>query len=191
MRSAAHSDKRSPNSSSSHKGLVLASLAILLVVAFLTITRKDVTEIRAAHLEAQVLIVAPPSVPASALLEAVRARVAHGPARFFLLIPNPSEHAELTDAQRARHHADGEQILSTALPMLNAASGAASEGTVSHRHDPMDAIEETLRDGDFHEIILSVLPHGISQWLHTDLPHRISHLGLPVTTVVADATAPV
>ncbi len=55
----------------------------------------------------------------------------------------------------------------------------------------MDAIEETLHDGDFHEIILSTLPHGISRWLHTDLPHRLSHLGLPVTTVTAEGRTPV
>jgi hypothetical protein len=53
----------------------------------------------------------------------------------------------------------------------------------------MDAVEETLRDGDFHEVIVSTLPHGISHWLHTDLPSRVAHLGLPVTTVVA-ASAP-
>jgi hypothetical protein len=49
----------------------------------------------------------------------------------------------------------------------------------------MDAIEETLRDGDFHEIILSTLPHGVSRWLHADLPRRVAHLGLPVTVVTA------
>ena len=58
---------------------------------------------------------------------------------------------------------------------------------MSIRHDPMDAIEETLHDGDFHEVIVSTLPHGISRWLHADLPRRIAHLGLPVTTVTAPA----
>jgi hypothetical protein len=58
----------------------------------------------------------------------------------------------------------------------------ASERTLSI---PMDAIEETLRDGDFHEIILSTLPHGVSRSLHVDVPHRVAHLGLPLATVVA------
>jgi hypothetical protein len=53
----------------------------------------------------------------------------------------------------------------------------------------MDAVEDTLRGGDFHEVIVSTLPHGVSHWLHTDLPSRVAHLGLPVTTVVA-ASAP-
>jgi hypothetical protein len=59
------------------------------------------------------------------------------------------------------------------------------DGSVSARHDPMDAIEEALHDGDFDEIILSTLPRGVSRWLHLDLPHRVGHLGLPLTTVVA------
>jgi hypothetical protein len=49
----------------------------------------------------------------------------------------------------------------------------------------MDAIEEALHDGDYDEIILSTLPRGVSAWLHIDLPHRVAHLGLPLTTVVA------
>jgi hypothetical protein len=62
-------------------------------------------------------------------------------------------------------------------------------GSVSSRHDPFDAIEEALRDGEFHEVILSTLPHQISQWLHADLPHRLAHLQLPVTTVTAEKHA--
>jgi hypothetical protein len=69
--------------------------------------------------------------------------------------------------------------------LVEEASGGAADGSVSYRHDPMDAIEETLRDGDFHEIILSTLPHSVSRWLHVDLPHRVAHLGLPLTTVIA------
>jgi hypothetical protein len=60
---------------------------------------------------------------------------------------------------------------------------------VSIRHDPMDAIEEALRGGDFHEVIVSTLPRGVSHWLHTGLPERVAHLGLPVTTVTAASRA--
>ncbi len=35
----------------------------------------------------------------------------------------------------------------------------------------------------FDEIILATAPHDIEAWLHIDLPHRVAHLGLPVTTV--------
>jgi uncharacterized membrane-anchored protein len=171
---------------------VIFLVAILVVVVFLSITRKDATETTAleAAPHAQVLVVARTTAATPALLDAVRARAARGPTRFHLLIPNPSAQAELTDAERERHHIEGEHLLELALPLIDQAAGTPTEGSVSIRHDPMDAIEETLRDGDFHEVIVSTLPHGVSRWLHTDLPSRVAHLGLPVTTVVATRRAP-
>jgi uncharacterized membrane-anchored protein len=177
---------------------IIFLLAILVVVVFLQITRKDATEAQVAEMraaaaasrsKAQVLVVARTTAPTPALLDAIRARVAQGPASFFLLVPNPAEHAELTDAERDRHFQEGEQILQLALPLIDQAAGTHAHGAVSTRHDPMDAIEETLREGDFHEVIVSTLPHGISRWLHTDLPSRVAHLGLPVTTVTAAGRA--
>jgi hypothetical protein len=166
---------------------VIFLVAILVVVVFLSITRKDATEAQAreAASHAQVLVVARTTSATPALLDAIRERVARGPARFHLLIPNPADHAELTDAERGRHHSEGEQLLEQALPLIEQVAGTPAQGSVSIRHDPMDAIEETLREGDFHEVIVSTLPHGVSHWLHTDLPRRVAHLGLPVTTVVA------
>ena len=58
---------------------------------------------------------------------------------------------------------EAEQVLESALPLLEQAAGGAVEGSVSTRHDPMDVIEEALHDGDFHEVILSTLPHHISR----------------------------
>jgi uncharacterized membrane-anchored protein len=159
--------------------------AILLVVSFLTVTRKDATEARV-QTHAQVLVVAGKLTAATpGLLAAIRERAAAGPASFHLLVPNPAEHAELTDAERAHRHEEGEHALALALPLIDEAAGTRADGSVSIRHDPMDAIEEALRSGDFHEIILSTLPHHVSRWLHVDLPARVEHLGLPVTTVVA------
>jgi uncharacterized membrane-anchored protein len=161
--------------------------AILVVVAYLSVTRKDATEVRlhAASTTADVLVVAHETAPTPALLAAVRKRAAAGSARFHLLVPNLAEHAELTEAEREHRHADGERMLALALPLVQDAAAGAAEGSVSYRHDPMDAVEEALRDGDFHEIILSTLPHNVSHWLHVDLPRRIAHLGLPLTTVIA------
>src|SRR4051812_3258740 len=161
--------------------------AITIVVVFLSVTRKDATEARALPLEphAQILVVAHRTAATPALLEAIRERANHGPASFHLLVPNPAEHAELTDAERQQAHTEGEHVLELALPLIDEAAGTHAEGSVSIRHDPMDAIEETVAAGDFHEIILSTLPHTVSHWLHVDLPHRLEHLGLPVTTVTA------
>jgi uncharacterized membrane-anchored protein len=167
-------------------------VAILIVVGFLSVTRKDVTEARLhpSTTTAEVLVVAHETAPTPALLDVVRERVATGPARFHLLVPNLAEHAEVTEAEREHRHADGERMLALALPLIEDAAGGPAEGSVSYRHDPMDAIEEVLRDGDFHEIILSTLPHGVSRWLHVDLPHRLAHLGLPLTTVIAKERMP-
>ena len=161
--------------------------AIVVVVAFLSITRRDVAgaEVDPAEAPADVLVVAHKTAATPALLEAIRARAARGPARFHLLVPNPAGHAELSDAERSRHHDEGEHVLALALPLIDEASGGTSTGSVSLRHDPMDAVEEALQAGAFHEIILSTLPRSVSRWLHVDLPHRLSHTGLPVTTVTA------
>ena len=167
--------------------------AILLVVAYLSITRKDVTPAAETHLQAstaQVLVVAHKTAATPALLAAVRERAAAGPAQFHLLVPNPAEHAELTEAERRQKHTEGEHVLALALPLIDQAAGTHADGAVSIRHDPMDAIEETLNEGDFHEIILSTLPRSVSRWLHVDLPSRVAHLGLPVKTVIAEERAP-
>jgi len=173
---------------------VIFLAAIVATVVFLTLTRRDVTRAQAGTLVtpagavADVLVVGGWTAATPALLEAIRRRAALSPARFHLLVPNPSEHAEVTESERRRHHAEGEQVLALALPLIEEAASAPADGSVSIRHDPMDAIEETLRDGAFDEIILATMPHGVSRWLHLDLPHRVSHLGLPVTTIVASGT---
>jgi hypothetical protein len=89
---------------------------------------------------------------------------------------------------RGHEVSEGEQMLALALPLIDEASRGTAHGCVSSRHDPMDAIEELLHDrGEFDELIISTLPPGVSRWLHADLPHRVRHLGLPVTMVIATA----
>jgi hypothetical protein len=134
---------------------------------------------------AHVLVVAHKTAATPALLETVRQRAARGPCFFHLLVPSPApEGWRRPEAQRASAAA-GEQVLALALPLLEEAGHRPVTGSVSARHDPMDAIEETLYGGDFDEIILSTLPRSVSRWLHVDLPRRVAHLGLPVTTVIA------
>ena len=163
--------------------------AIVAAVAFLSMTRRDVTEIAqySGEPHAQVLIVANRTAATPPLVEAVRRRAESAAATFHLLVPNAAPHAEITDAERRRHHLEAEDVLELALPQLELAAGGRVEGSVSSRHDPMDAIEEALHDGEFDEVILSTLPRHVSRWLHDDLPSRIEHLGLRVTTVIAPA----
>jgi hypothetical protein len=138
---------------------------------------------------AHVLVVAHRTAATPGLLEAVRARAERGPARFHLLVPNPAAHAELTELERNQHYNEGELVLALALPLIEEAAGGPADGSVSIRHDPMDAVEDALRTWEFDEIIVSTLPRHVSRWLHVDLPHRVAHLGLPVTTVIARGRA--
>ena len=78
---------------------------------------------------------------------------------------------------------EAEQALLRALPDLETAAGGPVIGSVSVRHDPMDAIEETIFTEPVDEIMLAVPEHHVSTWLHQDLPHRLQHYGLPVAMV--------
>ena len=135
---------------------------------------------------ARVLVVTDRTAATPALLAAIRDRVRLGPAQFRVLVPNPAPaewhpfHPERRDKVE-----DAERVLMRVLPKLQDAADDAVRGRISVRHDPMAAIEEMLHDEPFDEIILSIAArHHFERWLHLDLPHRIAHLGLPVTTIV-------
>jgi hypothetical protein len=133
---------------------------------------------------ARVLIVAIPSQLSSpGLIDAVSARAAAGAAEFSLVVPDPAEHAVVTARQRREARARGRTLLRDALPVLSEAAGFPVDGSVSMRHDPMDAIEEILWREPFDEILLAITHHRFAERLHLDLPRRVVHLGLPVTTV--------
>lgn len=135
---------------------------------------------------AHVLVVANKTAATPALLAAVRERGARGSADFHLLVPNPAVGGWRPSDIAHPDVSEGEQVLALALPLLRGATSCTVTGSVSVRHDPMDAIEDALGTGSFDEIILSTLPHHVSMWLHVDLPRRVEHFELPVTTVYAD-----
>jgi hypothetical protein len=135
---------------------------------------------------AHVLVVAHKTATTQALLDAIIDRAQRGPVFFHLLVPNPTS-ADWSPARARQAHTEAEQVLERALPVIEAAARHPTTGSVSLRHDPMDAIEEAIFAGDFDEIILSTLPHSVSRWLHLDLPRRVAHLGLPLTTVIAES----
>jgi uncharacterized membrane-anchored protein len=131
-----------------------------------------------------VLVVTDRTAATPELLAAIRERVARGPIHARLLVPNPAP-AEWHPGHPERHDKvdAARRVLEAALPPIEETVGGAVGGYVSIRHDPMDAIEETLHDEPFDELIIATTPHHIEGWLHIDLPHRASRLGLPVTSV--------
>src|SRR3954465_11808121 len=136
---------------------------------------------------ARVLVVTDRTAATPELLEAIRKRVAHGPIHARVLVPNPAP-AEWHPRHPERHDKvdEARRVPEAALPPVEEAAGGAVGGYVSIRHDPMDAIEETLHDEPFDELIIATTPHHIEGWLHVDLPHRASHLGRPVTSASPD-----
>jgi hypothetical protein len=133
----------------------------------------------------RILVVTDRTAATPALMKAIEERTLRGPAQFRVVIPNPAS-AELHPLHPERHDkaAAAERVLRETLRDLEAAAGGHVIGSVSVRHDPVDAGEQILLSEPIDEIIVSVAEHGMARWLHQDLPHRLKHLGLPVTTVV-------
>jgi hypothetical protein len=121
----------------------------------------------------RVLVVANRTAATPLLLDEVRERAAAGPCEFTLLIPD----AEARSA--------GDWTLDAALPQLEQAAGARVHGLVGGPF-PLESIYDTLRAGDYDEVIVSTLNRRFSRWLHRDLPGRIRAMGFPVTVVAPD-----
>ena len=124
------------------------------------------------------------------LLDLIRAKAADGPTQFRVVVPNPAaSEIHLLHPERHEKAAQAERTLRAAIPQLEDAAGGVVIGTVSVRHDPMDAIEDVLLNEPIDEIVLSVTTHTIARWLHQDLQSRLKHYGIPVTTIHSEAHA--
>ncbi len=165
-------------------------VTILGLVTYLAITKvdeiapgaRDRLKRQSRDDESRVLVVTNKTAATPALIGAVRERSAAGPAKFFMLVPNPDHLAFDRNSEDTRL---GERALAQALPMLEEPTGAEIEGRVAMSPNAYDDIVEELSTRDYDEIILETLPSHVSHWLHVDLPNRVAHLGYPLTTVAA------
>jgi hypothetical protein len=136
----------------------------------------------------RVLVVAHRTAATPALLDAVRTRASHGPARFTLLVPNAQSGLHrLVDPEDADAN-DAQAVLDSALPLLREAAGTDVAGMVGDA-EPLAAIHDAVNLQGFDEIIISTLPARVSKWLRLDLPSKAAGLGLPVTTVTQQEPA--
>ena len=104
------------------------------------------------------------------LADAIRERLATGPASFHVVVPVTPVGRGLTwDETEAR--AAAMTRLDEAMGRLRAA-GAECSGEVGSR-DPVEAALDALRKREVDEVILSTLPSGISRWLGEDVPSRL------------------
>src|SRR3954452_7410101 len=120
----------------------------------------------------RVLVVTDHAAPTEELLAAIRGRSAEGGAQFRVLVLNPARaEVHLLHPERHDKAATAEQALLVALPDLEEAAGGPVIGSVSVRHDAMDAIEEVLFSEPVDEIVLSLPAPPLATRLHQDLPH--------------------
>ena len=123
-----------------------------------------------------VLIVANRTAGATALLERVRERAQRRPCEFTLLVPTPP------DVPAAEQEAS--PSMARALPLLEEAAGGTVRALMVSA-EPLVAVERTLADEHFDEVLVSTLPEPVSLWLKADLPARIERPWLPVAVVRA------
>jgi hypothetical protein len=136
--------------------------------------------------EARILVVANRTAATAGLLAAVRERAAAGPASFTLLVPNTAHGLHKLVDPEDQGQSEADQTLERALPLLEEAAGGHVEGMVGDP-EPLAAIQDAINIHGFDEIIISTLPTRVSRWLKLDLPSKAAGLGLPVTTVTANA----
>ena len=132
----------------------------------------------------RVLVVTDAVEPSPSLREVIRHRAETHDARFRLVVLNPARaEVHLLHPERHDKAREAEEVLRASLPVLEADAGGTVIGSVSVRHDPMDAIEETMLDEPIDEILVDVPTHRLSSLLHQDLVHRLAHLQVPVVAV--------
>jgi len=131
-----------------------------------------------------VLVVANETLGGRALIDAVRARVDQGDARFVLCVPQNRPREGLViyddavfDAAQAR--------VDLALGFVHA-EGIEAIGEVGDP-DPYSATMDAVREHNPAEIIISTYPETRSGWVRRDLIERVRQAsGLPVEHVIAD-----
>jgi uncharacterized membrane-anchored protein len=162
---------------------------ILALVVYLAVTRVDViptvgrrAKAGTATGEPRILVVANKTDATPALLDAIKQRVATGPASFYMLVPNPDH---LAFDRNTADHPKGDEVLARALPVLEGPAGGEVNGRVANSPNAFDDIVEELEGSDYDEIILETPPSHVSHWLHVDLPERIKHFGVPLRVVTA------
>src|SRR3954449_2904951 len=141
---------------------------ILALVVYLAVTKVDViptigrrSKGRAADEGPRILVVANKTAATPALLDAVRERAAAGPAKFFMLVPNPDH---LAFDRNTNDHPRGDQVLAKALPVLEGPAGSEVNGRVANSPNAYDDIVEELEGDDYDEIILETRPSHVSRW---------------------------
>lgn len=131
------------------------------------------------------LVVANQTLGGDPLLEEVTERARAGVGAFHVVVPATPPHSFATWTE-GEALAVADERLHQALRRFKEA-GLDATGEVGDPN-PLDAVADAWREGDFAEIIVSTLSPGLSRWLRQDLPHRLERrYTVPVTHVVAES----
>jgi hypothetical protein len=132
----------------------------------------------------EVLVLANRTLGGAKLLDAIRARAAHGGVRFRLVVPQSDPRAGLVIYDEAvRESAQARVDLALSLVAGESIDATGEVGDADPFLAAMDAIAARRPD----EVIVSTYPAVSSGWLRRDLVERIRNAsGLPVEHVVVD-----
>jgi len=132
----------------------------------------------------RVLVVTDSATPSSALLRSVAARAGAEDVQFRLVVLNPAR-AELHLLHPERHDKafEAERTLLETLPELESEAGGRIIGSVSVRHDPVEAIEEIVHSEPVDEILLALGSPDTRRRGHRHLVDRLRRFGLPVSSL--------
>ncbi len=136
-----------------------------------------------AFTRARVLIVAHQTADSDELVHAVSRRADDGACTFTLMVPAVSRGLDRVGAPRDYGFKEAERRLTVALPRLSRAAGAEVVGIVGSP-EPLTAVRDALELLGYDEVIVSMLPAGLSHWQRQGLPEKIRGLGVTVTEVV-------
>jgi hypothetical protein len=131
-----------------------------------------------------VLIVAHQTAGSQQLIDAVARRADIGPCTFTLLVPRRARRLQPVVDFDDRGTQEAETRLAAAVPLLSYAAGRSVVGMIGS-HDPFATIKDAVNLLRFDEVIISMLPAGVSRWRRLDLPRRVRALGVPVIEVMA------
>jgi hypothetical protein len=135
-------------------------------------------------LKKRILIVADKTAESPDLIAALRRRGADAPTSFTLLVP-AVPHGLAWAADMKAGWTDAVARAERAAARING-EGLELEETIVGDPDPFAAVGDALHVREFDEVMVSVLPRGISRWLALGLPARLRRaVDLPVIQVTA------
>jgi hypothetical protein len=132
----------------------------------------------------RVLVVADRTADSPELIEALRRRTAGSPVALTLLVP-AVPHGLAWAADMKAGWAEAAARAERAAVRIEG-EGLELEETIVGDPDPFAAVGDALHAREFDEVIVSVLPRGISRWLALGLPARLRRAtDVPVIQVTA------